>query len=84
MVGEHEEVAVGAGLPRGPPPTVEVVGEPSEERPLGLPEDVVVVELTGAVKTVELADGSTHRAEAIILATGSGYRRLGTVSRVFA
>ena len=39
-------------------------------------DDVVEVELTGDVKTVRTAT-DTHRAHAVILATGSGYRKLG-------
>lgn len=39
-------------------------------------DDVVGVDLTGDVKTVSLADGSTYSAKAVVLATGSGYRRL--------
>ncbi|MDO3397186.1 thioredoxin-disulfide reductase [Nocardioides cremeus] len=39
-------------------------------------DDVVEVELTGDVKTVRTAT-DTHRAHAVILATGSGYRELG-------
>ncbi|MCK5891673.1 thioredoxin-disulfide reductase [Aeromicrobium sp.] len=40
-------------------------------------DDVTEVDLTGDVKTVTLGDGSTHAARAIVLATGSGYRKLG-------
>ncbi len=40
-------------------------------------DDVTEVDLTGDVKTVTLGDGSTHSARAIVLATGSGYRKLG-------
>lgn len=40
-------------------------------------DDVVAVDLTGAVKTVTDSMGTTHRAKAVILATGSGYRKLG-------
>jgi len=39
-------------------------------------EDAVSVELEGAVKTVTLEDGTVHRAKALIIATGSAYRRL--------
>ncbi|WP_229052785.1 thioredoxin-disulfide reductase [Aeromicrobium sp. Leaf350] len=39
-------------------------------------DDVTEVDLTGDVKTVTLGDGSTHRAKAVVLATGSGYRKL--------
>ncbi len=39
-------------------------------------DDVTAVDLTGAVKTVTTATG-TYRAHAVILATGSGYRKLG-------
>jgi thioredoxin reductase (NADPH) len=39
-------------------------------------DDVTAVELTGAVKTVSTAT-DTYRAHAVILATGSGYRKLG-------
>ena len=40
-------------------------------------DDIVSVDLTGPVKTVTDAAGNTHRAKAVILAMGSGYRRLG-------
>jgi thioredoxin reductase (NADPH) len=40
-------------------------------------DDVVSVDLTGDVKTVSLADGSTYSAHAVVLAMGSGYRKLG-------
>ena len=40
-------------------------------------DDVTAVDLTGDVKTVSLADGQTFRAHAVILAMGSGYRKLG-------
>ncbi|AWB93950.1 thioredoxin-disulfide reductase [Aeromicrobium chenweiae] len=40
-------------------------------------DDVTAVDLTGDIKTVTLGDGSTYRARAIVLAMGSGYRKLG-------
>jgi thioredoxin reductase (NADPH) len=40
-------------------------------------DDVTAVELTGDIKAVTDGDGNTHYARAVILATGSGYRRLG-------
>ncbi len=40
-------------------------------------DDAVAVDLTGDVKTVTDTEGNTYRAHAVILATGSGYRRLG-------
>ena len=40
-------------------------------------DDVTAVDLTGDIKTVTLGNGSTYRAHAVILATGSGYRKLG-------
>jgi thioredoxin reductase (NADPH) len=40
-------------------------------------DDVTAVDLTGDVKLVTDGDGVTHAARAVILATGSGYRRLG-------
>lgn len=40
-------------------------------------DDVVAMDLTGEVKTVEDGSGRTHRARAVILAMGSGYRELG-------
>ena len=40
-------------------------------------DDIVSVELEGAVKTVTDGSGNTHQAHAVILATGSGYRELG-------
>jgi thioredoxin reductase (NADPH) len=47
-----------------------------------LPEDVVAVRLAGEVKEVDTGDEqfggiTTHRARAVILATGSAYRELG-------
>ncbi len=41
-----------------------------------IPDDVVEVDLTGEVKTVRTAT-DTYQARAVILATGSGYRKLG-------
>ena len=40
-------------------------------------DDVTEVNLLGDIKTVILADGSTYSAHAVVLATGSGYRKLG-------
>ncbi|CAI9403738.1 MULTISPECIES: thioredoxin-disulfide reductase [Aestuariimicrobium] len=40
-------------------------------------DDVTEVDLTGPVKLVTDGEGTVHRAHAVILATGSGYRRLG-------
>ena len=40
-------------------------------------DDVTEVELTGDVKVVKDSDGTEYRALAVILAMGSGYRRLG-------
>ncbi len=40
-------------------------------------DDVTEVDLTGDIKTVTLADGTTHQALTVVLATGSGYRKLG-------
>ena len=40
-------------------------------------DDVTAVDLTGEVKTVTDGAGRTHRARAVILSTGSGYRKLG-------
>ncbi|GAB2593584.1 thioredoxin-disulfide reductase [Microlunatus antarcticus] len=40
-------------------------------------EDIVSMDLTGAVKTVTDGYGNTFSARAVILATGSGYRKLG-------
>ena len=34
------------------------------------------VDLTGDIKTVSLADGTTYSARAVVLAMGSGYRKL--------
>ncbi len=41
-----------------------------------VPDDVVEVDLTGDVKVVKTATGTFH-ARSVILATGSGYRKLG-------
>lgn len=40
-------------------------------------DDVTAVDLTGDIKTVTDSEGNTYQAKAVILATGSGYRRLG-------
>ena len=40
-------------------------------------DDVVEVDLTGDVKLVKDSEGNEYRAHAVILATGSGYRKLG-------
>jgi thioredoxin reductase (NADPH) len=42
-----------------------------------VPDDVTAVDLTGEVKVVRTGDGTDHRAYAVILAMGSGYRKLG-------
>ena len=40
-------------------------------------DDVTEVDLTGEVKEVTDGEGTVHHARAVILATGSGYRKLG-------
>ncbi len=40
-------------------------------------DDVTEVDLAGDVKVVKDSDGTEYRAKAVILAMGSGYRRLG-------
>jgi thioredoxin reductase (NADPH) len=40
-------------------------------------DDVTAMDLTGDVKVVTDGAGTEHRARAVILATGSGYRKLG-------
>jgi thioredoxin reductase (NADPH) len=40
-------------------------------------DDVTAVDLTGEVKLVTDSAGTQHRARAVVLATGSGYRKLG-------
>jgi len=42
-----------------------------------VPDDITSMDLTGEVKVVTDGAGTRHRARAVILATGSGYRRLG-------
>jgi thioredoxin reductase (NADPH) len=42
-----------------------------------VPDDVTAVDLRGDVKTVTDGAGTVHRARAVVLATGSGYRKLG-------
>ncbi|MFC0624996.1 thioredoxin-disulfide reductase [Kribbella deserti] len=42
-----------------------------------IPDDIVEVDLTGDVKIVKDSAGNEHRAKAVILAMGSGYRKLG-------
>jgi thioredoxin reductase (NADPH) len=41
------------------------------------PDDAVSLDLTGPVKTVVDGSGQSHHARAVVLAMGSGYRRLG-------
>ncbi|MFF2186045.1 thioredoxin-disulfide reductase [Streptomyces sp. NPDC058155] len=40
-------------------------------------DDIVSVDLTGPVKELADSQGTVHRAKAVIVATGSGYRKLG-------
>lgn len=40
-------------------------------------DDIVSVDLTGAIKIVTDSEGNVHRAKSVIIATGSGYRKLG-------
>ncbi|MEU6756763.1 FAD-dependent oxidoreductase, partial [Streptomyces sp. NPDC046685] len=40
-------------------------------------DDIISVDLTGDIKTVTDSEGTVHRAKAVIIATGSGYRKLG-------
>jgi thioredoxin reductase (NADPH) len=40
-------------------------------------DDATSLSLTGEVKEVTVSDGTTYRAKAVILATGSAYRELG-------
>ncbi|MCZ3387975.1 MAG: thioredoxin-disulfide reductase [Actinomycetia bacterium] len=40
-------------------------------------DDVVSVDLSGAIKAVTVGSGATHQAKSVILAMGSGYRELG-------
>jgi thioredoxin reductase (NADPH) len=40
-------------------------------------DDITAVDLTGDVKVVTDGAGDQHRARAVVLATGSGYRKLG-------
>ncbi|MFD6288293.1 thioredoxin-disulfide reductase [Streptomyces sp. NPDC060205] len=40
-------------------------------------DDIVEVDLTGYIKTVTDTAGTIYRARAVIVATGSGYRKLG-------
>ncbi|MEV8312153.1 thioredoxin-disulfide reductase [Streptomyces flavidovirens] len=40
-------------------------------------DDIVSVDLTGDIKEVTDSAGTVHRAKAVIVATGSGYRKLG-------
>ncbi|MCX5167418.1 thioredoxin-disulfide reductase [Streptomyces antibioticus] len=40
-------------------------------------DDIVSVNLTGDIKEVTDSEGTVHRARAVIIATGSGYRKLG-------
>ncbi|WP_436777564.1 thioredoxin-disulfide reductase [Yinghuangia sp. YIM S09857] len=42
-----------------------------------VPDDVVEVELDGKIKVVKDASGETHQARAVVLATGSAYKKLG-------
>ncbi|MEU8673459.1 thioredoxin-disulfide reductase [Streptomyces sp. NPDC048560] len=40
-------------------------------------DDVVSVDLSGDIKLLTDSEGTVHRAKAVIIATGSGYRKLG-------
>ncbi|MEU9110077.1 thioredoxin-disulfide reductase [Streptomyces xanthophaeus] len=40
-------------------------------------DDIVSVDLTGEIKEVTDSEGTVHRAKSVIIATGSGYRKLG-------
>lgn len=40
-------------------------------------DDITAVDLTGEIKTVTDSEGNTYQAKAVILAMGSGYRKLG-------
>ncbi|WP_405979575.1 thioredoxin-disulfide reductase [Streptomyces sp. NBC_00158] len=40
-------------------------------------DDIVSVDLTGPIKEVTDSEGTVHRAKTVIIATGSGYRKLG-------
>ncbi|MGV4983172.1 thioredoxin-disulfide reductase [Streptomyces sp. NRAIS4] len=40
-------------------------------------DDIVEVDLTGDIKSVTDTAGTVHRAKTVIVATGSGYRKLG-------
>ncbi|MFI8392987.1 NAD(P)/FAD-dependent oxidoreductase [Streptomyces sp. NPDC085540] len=40
-------------------------------------DDIASVNLTGKIKEVTDSEGTVHRAKSVIIATGSGYRRLG-------
>ncbi|MFE1877538.1 thioredoxin-disulfide reductase [Streptomyces sp. NPDC059496] len=40
-------------------------------------DDIVSVDLTGEIKEVIDSEGTVHRAKMVIIATGSGYRKLG-------
>jgi len=42
-----------------------------------VPDDIVSVDLTGDIKVVTDSAGTEHKAKAVILAMGSGYRKLG-------
>ncbi|HEY9441329.1 MAG TPA: thioredoxin-disulfide reductase [Streptomyces sp.] len=42
-----------------------------------IPDDVVSVDLNGAIKTVTDTTGAVHRAKAVIVTTGSQHRKLG-------
>ncbi|TCO46215.1 thioredoxin reductase (NADPH) [Kribbella antiqua] len=42
-----------------------------------VPDDIVAVDLTGEIKVVTDSAGTEHRAKTVILAMGSGYRKLG-------
>jgi thioredoxin reductase (NADPH) len=43
-------------------------------------DDIESMDLTGEIKTVVDGSGTTHRAHAVILAMGSGYRELGLLN----
>jgi thioredoxin reductase (NADPH) len=42
-----------------------------------IPDDIIAMDLTGEIKSVTDSAGTEHRAKSVILAMGSGYRKLG-------
>ncbi|MBR7828712.1 thioredoxin-disulfide reductase [Actinospica sp. MGRD01-02] len=67
------------GFPQGiqGPELIDAMGKQAEKfGATYITDDIIAMDLTGEIKTLTDGDEQTHRARAVILATGSGYRHL--------